>query len=203
MSVSMRVRFSVGCGTTGRTNAPLSARAIEACVGTHWDLRRALDERPVAEPETSQPAAPSDPAVKKPWQGSGPGGFSWKAIGVAALGIYALLLIIQNSRSVWVSFVFFSQRTRVMLPRPAVHGPGRADHVAHPPDATGTQGEALVIGGRDRRERRARKRSGRNQLEDDRPGGARDLCAPLDHPEREDRPSLEDSGSNAASALAG
>ena len=68
----------------------------------------------MAEPETSQPAAPSDPAVKKPWQGSGPGGFSWKAIGVAALGIYALLLIIQNSRSVSVSFVFFSQRTRVI-----------------------------------------------------------------------------------------
>jgi uncharacterized integral membrane protein len=68
----------------------------------------------VAEPETSQPAAQSDPAAKKPWQGSGPGGFSWKAIVLAALGIYALLLIIQNSRSVSVSFVFFSQKTRVI-----------------------------------------------------------------------------------------
>ncbi len=68
----------------------------------------------VAEPETSQPAAQSDPAAKKPWQGSGPRGFSWKAIVLAALGIYALLLIIQNSRSVSVSFVFFSQKTRVI-----------------------------------------------------------------------------------------
>jgi uncharacterized integral membrane protein len=68
----------------------------------------------LAEPETSQPAAQGDRAAKKPWQGSGPGGFSWKAIVLAALGIYALLLIIQNSRSVSVSFVFFSQRTRVI-----------------------------------------------------------------------------------------
>jgi uncharacterized integral membrane protein len=68
----------------------------------------------VAEPETSQPAAQSDRAAKKPWQGSGPRGYSWKAIIVAALGIYALLLIIQNSRPVSVSFVFFSQRTRVI-----------------------------------------------------------------------------------------
>jgi len=69
---------------------------------------------PLAEPETSQPAAPSDRAAKKPWEGSGPGGFSWKAIILAALGIYALLLIIQNSKSVSINFVFFSQRTRVI-----------------------------------------------------------------------------------------
>jgi uncharacterized integral membrane protein len=68
----------------------------------------------VAEPETSEPAAQSDRAAKKPWQGSGPRGYSWKAIILAALGIYALLLIIQNSRSVSVSFVFFSQGTRVI-----------------------------------------------------------------------------------------
>ena len=68
----------------------------------------------MAEPETSQPSAQSDRAAKKPWHGSGPGGYSWKAILLAALGIYALLLIIQNSRSVSVSFVFFSQRTRVI-----------------------------------------------------------------------------------------
>ena len=68
----------------------------------------------MAEPETSQPAAPRDRAAKKPWEGSGPGGFSWKAIILAALGIYALLLIIQNSKSVSINFVFFSQRTRVI-----------------------------------------------------------------------------------------
>jgi len=68
----------------------------------------------VAEPETSQPAAPSDRAAKKPWEGSGPGGFSWKAITLVALAVYALLLIIQNSRSVSVSFVFFSHSTRVI-----------------------------------------------------------------------------------------
>jgi len=68
----------------------------------------------VAEPETSQPAARSDQAAKKRWQGSGPGGYSWKAIILVALGIYALLLIIQNSRPVSVSFVFFSEKTRVI-----------------------------------------------------------------------------------------
>jgi len=68
----------------------------------------------VAEPETSQPAAQSDQAAKKRWQGSGPGGYSWKAIILVALGIYALLLIIQNSRPVSVSFVFFSEKTRVI-----------------------------------------------------------------------------------------
>jgi uncharacterized integral membrane protein len=68
----------------------------------------------MAEPETSQPAAQGDRAAKKPWQGGGPGGYSWKAIVLAAIGIYALLLIIQNSRSVSVSFVFFSQNTRVI-----------------------------------------------------------------------------------------
>jgi uncharacterized integral membrane protein len=70
----------------------------------------------VAEPETSQPGAQTDPVAGKPrpWHGSGPGGFSWKAIAIAALGIYALLLIIQNSRPVSVSFVFFSQKTRVI-----------------------------------------------------------------------------------------
>jgi uncharacterized integral membrane protein len=68
----------------------------------------------VAEPETSQPAAQSDRAAKKPRQGSGPGGYSWKAIALAALGIYALLLIIQNSKPVSVSFVVFSERTRVI-----------------------------------------------------------------------------------------
>ena len=68
----------------------------------------------MAESKTSEPAAKSNGTAKKPWQGSGPGGFSWKAIALAALGVYALLLIIQNSRSVSVSFVFFSQRTRVI-----------------------------------------------------------------------------------------
>jgi uncharacterized integral membrane protein len=68
----------------------------------------------LAEPETSQPAAPSNRAAKRRWEGSGPGGLSWKAILLAALGVYALLLIIQNSRSVSVDFVFFSQQTRVI-----------------------------------------------------------------------------------------
>jgi uncharacterized integral membrane protein len=68
----------------------------------------------VAEPETSQSAAPTDRAGKKPWEGSGPAGFSWKAIILAALGIYALLLIIQNSKTVSVDFVFVSQQTRLI-----------------------------------------------------------------------------------------
>jgi uncharacterized integral membrane protein len=56
----------------------------------------------VAEPKTS----------KKPWEGSGPGGLSWKAILLGALGIYAILLIILNSKQVTVDFVFFSRQTR-------------------------------------------------------------------------------------------
>ena len=68
----------------------------------------------MAEPETSQPAAQSNHAAKKRWQGSGPGGYSWKAIMLAALGVYALLLIIQNSKSVSLDFVFFSEETRVI-----------------------------------------------------------------------------------------
>ena len=69
----------------------------------------------MAEPETSQPAAQSDQTAKKRWQGSGPGGYSWKAIILVALGIYALLLIILNSKSVSIDFVFVSQRTRVIF----------------------------------------------------------------------------------------
>ena len=69
---------------------------------------------PLADPETSQPAAPSDRASRKLGAGSGPGGFSWKAILLVALGVYALLLIIQNSRSVSINFVFFSEETRVI-----------------------------------------------------------------------------------------
>ena len=69
----------------------------------------------MAEPKTSQSAAQSDRAAKKPWEGSGPGGFSWKAIILAALGIYALLLIILNSKTVPVDFVFVSERTRVIF----------------------------------------------------------------------------------------
>ena len=58
----------------------------------------------MAEPKTS----------KKPWEGSGPGGLSWKAILLGALGIYALLLIIMNSKQVSVNFVFFSAQTRLI-----------------------------------------------------------------------------------------
>jgi len=65
----------------------------------------------MAGPEVSQPAAQ---AKKKPWEGSGPGGFSWKAILLAALGVYAILLIIQNSKKVSVDFVFISRETRVI-----------------------------------------------------------------------------------------
>jgi uncharacterized integral membrane protein len=68
----------------------------------------------VAEPETSHPAEQSDRASKKPWEGSGPGGLSWKAIALAALGIYALLLISLNSNRVSVDFVFVSPRTRLI-----------------------------------------------------------------------------------------
>ena len=69
----------------------------------------------MAEPETSQPAAQSDQAAKKRWQGSGPGGYSWKAIILVALGIYALLLIILNAKTVSLDFVFFSHKTRVIF----------------------------------------------------------------------------------------
>ena len=51
---------------------------------------------------------------KKPWEGSGPGGLSWKAIVLGALGIYAILLIVLNSKQVSVNFVFFSGQTRLI-----------------------------------------------------------------------------------------
>src|SRR5215471_16080868 len=66
------------------------------------------------EPEKSQPAPPSNSIGNRPWEGSGPGGFSWKAIVLAVLGVYALLLIIQNSKTVTVDFVFVSRETRVI-----------------------------------------------------------------------------------------
>jgi uncharacterized integral membrane protein len=55
----------------------------------------------VAEPEKSQPAERE--------------GFSWKAILVAALGIYAGLLIVLNSKSVSVNFVVVTGKTRVIF----------------------------------------------------------------------------------------
>jgi len=69
----------------------------------------------VEDSETSQPAPQTDQATKKRREGSGPGGFSWKTIALLALGIYALLLIILNSKSVSVDFVFVSQKTRVIF----------------------------------------------------------------------------------------
>ena len=101
----------------------------------------------MAEPETSQPSAQSDRAAKKPWHGSGPGGYSWKAILLAVLGIYALLLIIQNSRSVSVSFVFFSQRTRVIYLVLLCMALGALITWLVPTDATRAQAEALVVVG--------------------------------------------------------
>jgi uncharacterized integral membrane protein len=56
----------------------------------------------------------NDRGGKKPWQGSGPAGLSWKAIVLAALGVYALLLIIRNSKTVSVNFVFLSTQTRLI-----------------------------------------------------------------------------------------
>jgi uncharacterized integral membrane protein len=69
----------------------------------------------VAETDTSQPAAPGNRPAEKPPGGSGPGGLDWKAIAVVALGIYALLLIILNSKTVSVDFVFVSHKTRVIF----------------------------------------------------------------------------------------
>jgi len=70
----------------------------------------------MAKPETAEPAAAhGDQAVKKPWAGDGPGGLSWKAILLAGLGIYAILLIILNSERVSVDFVFVSHKTRVVF----------------------------------------------------------------------------------------
>jgi uncharacterized integral membrane protein len=62
-----------------------------------------------------EPVAQSNTPAKKPWQGGGPGGLSWKAIVLAVLGIYALLLIILNSKKVSVDFVFFSAETSVFI----------------------------------------------------------------------------------------
>lgn len=64
--------------------------------------------------KTSQPAPQADRATKRR-EGSGPGGFSWKTIALAVLGIYALLLIILNSKSVSIDFVFVSEKTRVIF----------------------------------------------------------------------------------------
>ena len=54
----------------------------------------------MAEPGTPQPAER--------------GGLNWKLILLAALGVYALLLIILNRKSVSVDFVVFSEKTRVV-----------------------------------------------------------------------------------------
>jgi uncharacterized integral membrane protein len=54
----------------------------------------------VAAPETPQPAERE--------------GLNWKLILLAALGIYALLLIILNRKTVSVDFVVFSEKTRVV-----------------------------------------------------------------------------------------
>jgi len=51
----------------------------------------------------------------KPKGGGGLGGFSWRAILLVVLGIYALLLIITNSQRVKVHFVFVTARTRVIF----------------------------------------------------------------------------------------
>ena len=42
------------------------------------------------------------------------GGWNWKAILLAALGIYAVLLIVLNRKTVSVDFVVFSEKTRVI-----------------------------------------------------------------------------------------
>jgi uncharacterized integral membrane protein len=41
-------------------------------------------------------------------------GFNWKVILLAALGIYALLLIILNRKTVSVDFVVLTEKTRVI-----------------------------------------------------------------------------------------
>ena len=54
----------------------------------------------MAEPQAPQPAERQ--------------GWSWKAILLLALGVYALLLIILNRKTVSVDFVAFSEKTRVI-----------------------------------------------------------------------------------------
>jgi len=68
-------------------------------------------EDQTVEVASDKPAAPT----KKRGAGGGPGGYSWKAILLAALGVYALLLIIVNSKRVDVNFVFFHAKTRVIF----------------------------------------------------------------------------------------
>jgi uncharacterized integral membrane protein len=47
--------------------------------------------------------------------GDGKTGVSWKTIVLVVLAIYALVLIILNSKQVKVDFVFFHARTRVFF----------------------------------------------------------------------------------------
>jgi uncharacterized integral membrane protein len=48
--------------------------------------------------------------------GAGPGaGRNWRAILLAALALYAVLLVIVNSKQVSVDFVFFSAKTSVLV----------------------------------------------------------------------------------------
>jgi uncharacterized integral membrane protein len=48
-------------------------------------------------------------------EASGPGGVSWKVILLAALAIYAVLLIIFNSKTVSLDFVFITTKTRLIF----------------------------------------------------------------------------------------
>ncbi|HXY86036.1 MAG TPA: LapA family protein [Gaiellaceae bacterium] len=58
---------------------------------------------------------PSEPSkAKKKASRGGVAGFSWRTIVLVLLGIYAVLLIVVNSKRVNVDFVFFHAATRVV-----------------------------------------------------------------------------------------
>ena len=60
------------------------------------------------------PSEPSSAKKKKKASRGGVAGFSWRTIVLVLLGIYAVLLIIVNSKRVNVDFVFFHAATRVV-----------------------------------------------------------------------------------------
>jgi len=57
------------------------------------------------------PALVAEPQAPQPTEHQG---WNWKAILLAALGIYAVLLIVLNRKTVSVDFVVLSEKTRVI-----------------------------------------------------------------------------------------
>jgi uncharacterized integral membrane protein len=99
----------------------------------------------VAEPQTPQPTERQ--------------GWNWKAILLAALGIYAVLLIVLNRKTVSVDFVVFTEKTRVIW-LVLLASPSGADHLARSA-AAATEQEARKSSERTDERTRHRRRAGR------------------------------------------